>query len=657
MVLIKKVSKMRMERFILILLLLFLPEAALADGMVVPATATPAKVTIPDQRALICYSNGTERLVIETRFTGTGTNFAWVVPLPSQPVVEAATTGLFPTLQYLFRPEIVTDVPQFFPWIIGLVWIGYAFLFVRPTGRVSRLDIVSCLMVAICIAFVQGTHGIPKGAWIALGVFVFICLFLILVLLRHWRANMHGLAVALLALFIVLQLFVPFASITSPYWVESLLDQPLFWFFLTLDLILIMSLAIWKGSGRYVCAALLVSLIFLVVFPAIAPAGKTRSASMDGQPAPMEAVSVLQRNVVGIFDTTTIASRDATALQKWLAENGYSVPANADPVIADYVKADWVFVAAKIHQDGAGLKTLTPHPLSFTFKTDSPVYPMRLTGLANKRLSVDLYVFSNMRASAPHFRIERCTQTDVSHPLLVPDDGNPLLEPAIGHPLLAEWTAGLPVATKLSGTLTADDMRQDVWLGQSSFVPKQPDRLYSRQAAWIISLNCGAAFFAVGLAVICLVGFLATEGRADLPASMGARQRVPALVSAVIIASVFVIGLSWFSLPGVDIKWIRGGRSLMRQQVFALLAGMQEENYRTLAGARADAQEICHSPDYMTSWDNVFTGGPVHEEDSPGNYLLQETNGHLQLTVYDAYGRPDAADLGPLRPAFNSSKN
>ena len=103
----------RVQRIFSFLLLLFLPLAALADGMVIPTVAYPAKITIPDQRALICYSNGTERLVIETRFTGAGTNFAWVVPLPGQPVIEEATTGLFPTLQYLFRPEIIHDVPRY----------------------------------------------------------------------------------------------------------------------------------------------------------------------------------------------------------------------------------------------------------------------------------------------------------------------------------------------------------------------------------------------------------------------------------------------------------------------------------------------------------------------------------------------------------------
>ena len=80
--------------------------------MVIPTVAFPAHVTIPDQRALIHFTNGTERLVIETRFTGAGTNFAWVVPFPSPPVIEEATPGLFPTLDYLFRPEITHEVSR-----------------------------------------------------------------------------------------------------------------------------------------------------------------------------------------------------------------------------------------------------------------------------------------------------------------------------------------------------------------------------------------------------------------------------------------------------------------------------------------------------------------------------------------------------------------
>lgn len=96
---------------------------AWGDGMGLPSQALPATITIPDQQALIYFASNTERLVIETRFAGTGSNFAWVVPLPSPPMIEAATPGLFPTLQYLFEPEIISN-----PTATGLIIITGLFL-------------------------------------------------------------------------------------------------------------------------------------------------------------------------------------------------------------------------------------------------------------------------------------------------------------------------------------------------------------------------------------------------------------------------------------------------------------------------------------------------------------------------------------------------
>jgi hypothetical protein len=201
-------SPARVQRIFSFLLLLFLPVAALADGMVVPTIAYPAKITIPDQRALICYTNGTERLVIETRFTGAGTNFAWVVPLPGQPVIEEATTGLFPTLEYLFRPEIVHDVPRYWGilaliWL--LIWLVYIMFFVRPTGRVNLLDITSCLLVGIGIAIIGNTREFPGEFWAVVGFIVFLDLIFILTLVRLWNSLPRALGVAMLPLFLAPQ--------------------------------------------------------------------------------------------------------------------------------------------------------------------------------------------------------------------------------------------------------------------------------------------------------------------------------------------------------------------------------------------------------------------------------------------------------------------
>ena len=222
-----------MKRVLPILFLLLLPLTLFADGMVFRPTAIPTQVTIPDQRALIHFTNGIERLVIETRFTGAGTNFAWVVPLPSQPVVEPASTGVFPTLQYLFQPRVTHNVPRYYLGILG----GFGLLILMRMASRAGWDALVVLMLLLLLAF--------------------------------------------------------------------------------------------------------------LLLPALSGA-KSRGGSAT---APSPDVSILDRQLVGVFETTTLAASDPQALQTWLRENNFAVPTNAEPVIAGYIRSGWVFVAAKVRRD------------------------------------------------------------------------------------------------------------------------------------------------------------------------------------------------------------------------------------------------------------------------------------------------------------------
>jgi len=506
----------RVQRIFSFLLLLFLPLAALADGMVIPTVAYPAKITIPDQRALICYSNGTERLVIETRFTGAGTNFAWVVPLPGQPVIEEATTGLFPTLQYLFRPQIIHNVPRYYIWI--LLALGFIYVF--------RL--------------------MAKSVWNAF----------------------------VIAIFIV------------------------------------------------IAAAILL--------PISRSASEGMASSISSQP-----VSILDRKIVGIFETTTIASHDAKALQTWLSQNGFVVPTNAEPVIASYVKDGWVFVATKVRRDKPADETSTPHPLSFTFKTDKPVYPMRLTGVDNGPLSVEFYVFGPSRAEASHFKVERCTRPNYPEPSgewarRLPETPN------IVHPLLRKWVDGSPVATKLTATLSHADMRKDVWINWTPILEKR-NLLFSWQGALTTALNWGTGLFAAGLLVVCLLTFVSETHKTKLPRRIG----------IMVIASIILAGLFCLALPKTDVRLMKGGYDKMYGKQFQIHYYLQYEcanhDGRTIAEVRAGLRKYLSNPanaelNYWENFDNYLIGGQIREEDSPGNYTMRATNGQLEFVGYDTEG-------------------
>jgi hypothetical protein len=524
-----------MKRILITFLLFCLPLAVWADGMVIPTIAYPAKVTIPDQRALIHFTNGVERLVIETRFTGAGTNFAWVVPFPNQPVIEEATTGLFPTLQYIFRPQIIHNVPRYYLGI--LITMGLIYLF---------------------------------------------------------------------------RLLIKYTSIG----------------FITFIIFLFMVLA-------------------ATLLPALAPAGKRGMSST----IPDQTVSVLDHKLVGIFETTTIASHDAKALQTWLSENGFAVPTNAEPVIASYVKDGWVFVAAKIRRDTPENETSTPHPLSFTFKTDKPVYPMRLTGVDNDRLSVELYVFGPARAEAPHFKVERCTRPN--YPELPPNDfwswnwssWSPET-PNIVHPLLRTWVGGAPVATKLVATLSPAEMRRDVWLDWTAFSEKK-NHLFSPSGALTSGLNWGSWLLVGGLLAIWGFRFFSEMNH----------RKCLRWAGIVIVSSLGLAGLIYLSLPKIKVRLekVRFGQDQLN--LFSLYEYMLDTNSLTRGEISAEAKRLLSNPtndvDWVNwsrsqgwkSWDNHLIGGQIREEDSPGNFTLRETGNRIEFITYDGQGAEHVQDL------------
>lgn len=421
-------------------LLLLAPAAALADGMVFHPTAIGSEVRIPDQRALICFSNGLERLVIETRFVGSGSNFAWVVPLPAKPVIEPATTGLFPTLQYLFRPRLHHDVPRYYLALMAVMGGVYLLFFIQPGSRLNESVAGAGSMIIAC-CMVAGATAVAAHT-----------------------AEMFPVLLALAFL-----------------------------------LVLVARFLVGEGFVAVLVGILALVVISLMLMPSL---GRSRQAAASST---SQAVSILDRQVAGVFETTTIASREPKALRDWLEANGFALPKRYDAVIADYVNSNWVFVAAKVRRAQTNEAAATPHPLSFTFPTSRAVYPMRLTGIENRSLQVELYVFGAGQSAARHFQAERCAQAN--YPPLSRDwaswDGTffPRDETLnVVHPLLRQWAAGAPVATKLAATLTPQDMRQDVWLDWKPFAEKRSE-VFSQSGALTKALNWAFSLMPAALLV------------------------------------------------------------------------------------------------------------------------------------------------------------
>lgn len=586
-----------MQRVLSVLVSLLFPVVALADGMVVPQVAFPATVTIPDQLALIHYTNGTERLVIETRFTGEGTDFAWVIPLPSRPIVEEATPGLFPTVRHLFRPRIEHRVTPYYAGVLTLIGLGYLLGFVRHTGRMTLADGAICLLMILVIGLGSHDFRLNDGAF------------------------QNGLVVCMaLSLGVICSLFV----------VRFQGDSPLL---------------------RNIGLALILLVIGFQFLPVMLHS-RSKAAAAASAPAE-EKVWILDRRMVGVFETTTLASSDPGALATWLRENGYTTPSNSLPVIQDYVRAGWVFVAAKVRRTDTLRETNSPHPLSFTFQTEKPVYPMRLTGLVSDSLKVELYVFGPARARARHFNVERCARPTYPDLSRYTASYGTRPEPAtIAHPLLRRWVEGSPVVTKLSATLSVTDMRQDVWLDWRPFREKE-ERFYSYAAARILAMNSGCGLFALGLAVAGLA--LAARGRFH--------RRFRRWTGGVVLASLGLGAAIYLVLPKMTVKLGRVPYQATRMAQLTLAMWFGDlERPTDLADAQAAAERFLSdiaSPTTGYGWNsyagrgevpqNPILGGRFREEDSPGNFVIRQRGAMLELVVFDSNGAESVLQTCALR--------
>jgi len=148
-------------------LLISSAETGFADGKVFARPEVLAKVEIPNQQALIYHCDGVECLVIETTFLGEGTNFGWVVPLPSEPKVEPVSEGFFPALHHAFQPRLLHDVHHYY---LGILFVcGLAFL----AWRSLKDEVVWVMDLPLCLLLAVGVGILGKSVLLSVPVLAF----------------------------------------------------------------------------------------------------------------------------------------------------------------------------------------------------------------------------------------------------------------------------------------------------------------------------------------------------------------------------------------------------------------------------------------------------------------------------------------------------
>jgi Uncharacterized protein conserved in bacteria (DUF2330) len=112
-------------------------------------------------------------------------------------------------------------------------------------------------------------------------------------------------------------------------------------------------------------------------------------------------VSVTKREVVGPYETVQLKATDANALQSWLAQNQFTVPADVKPVVDQYVAEHFDFLALKLVP---GKTVQDMRPVRVTTKGANAVLPLRMVAAGTGPVvGISLWVIGEGRYEAQNF--------------------------------------------------------------------------------------------------------------------------------------------------------------------------------------------------------------------------------------------------------------
>jgi hypothetical protein len=280
---------------------------------------------------------------------------------------------------------------------------------------------------------------------------------------------------------------------------------------------------------------------------------------------------------------------------------------------------------------------LTPHPLAVRFKAATPVYPMRLTAVGNRDLSLDLYVFADRRAEVEGMDVVR------SGPVVRgdPDAGERYRwwadgregEVVIGHRSLRALTGTASTVTKLSGVFTPRQMGRDLTIGWA-----EPRTIgahkYSGHGASIVALNItGAAWLAAVIGVFVVGAVKKTPNRRL--AGVGWAALAPCLLLGLVVRA---------ALPTTDV--VDDGRRPYRGRSVELITDALEADAKAghswssadefRIGLRGEMESVRARERRYARVEL-----PRHQ-DSPGNYVVREgEGGSAEVVYFDGIGREE----------------
>jgi hypothetical protein len=124
---------------------------------------------------------------------------------------------------------------------------------------------------------------------------------------------------------------------------------------------------------------------------------RTAAAVPSPQPTAYAGIKVEARYDVAEYDISILSAEQSDGLIRWLTDNGYKIPAGAEPVVSSYIKQKMHFFVAKVNVKRMNeLGRAYLKPLQVRYETAKFMVPLRL-GTVNANGPQDLTIYALTR--------------------------------------------------------------------------------------------------------------------------------------------------------------------------------------------------------------------------------------------------------------------
>jgi len=363
----------------------------------------------------------------------------------------------------------------------------------------------------------------------------------------------------------------------------------------------------------------LLGLLVILVIPNL-------QAGRLGMPAgsiPGVAASEPQR--VGSYEVTVLEAKDASALRAWLEKNGLSgVPPAGGPIVDSYAGRGWVFVAARLVREGTG--PAAPHPLSVTFPSPKPIYPMRLTALAGGTTDLRLHVVARGSAVCPPLDVrfsgmfaERETQLYgwVGEPRVMLSSGSFQEGRGLAHPGLRGLLWPGCVVTRLEGSMASAAMDRDLEF-EIGLRKDHVHLLYTPGEAW---RKAAADWYWAWLVGILVLLLLSERLLLPLGASGSSFLRWTLAITGIFVLGVAILRSTLPTIPAENLVAESRSTPFRHSEPGARLLH-ESDDYA--AKPLPEVRALLEGRLREAAVRNPYTGRPLQRGDSPGDYDLVE---------------------------------